>query len=120
MPTSRNTSPWYRLHHSKPHEGKITLYIISTGHNSIDPPPSLPLRLARELKRLLPAGCERYERESICYFTHDPVVARIRPSVDFGVRLKATIRCEETELMQQLNAAGFQPLPPNTTVRFFL
>lgn len=120
MSTSRNASPWYRLHHSKPHEGKITLYIISTGHNSIDPPPSLPAKLARELKRLLPSGCERYERESICYFTHEPVAARRRPSVDFGVRLKATIRCEEAELMERLNTAGFQLLPLNTTARFFL
>jgi hypothetical protein len=120
MPTSRNASPWYRLHHSKPHEGKITLYIISTGHNSIDPPPSLPLRLARELKRLLPAGCKRHGRASICRFTHEPTVARTRPSVGIGVRLDATIQCEEAELMKQLETAGFQPLPPHLTAHYFL
>lgn len=120
MPTSRNASPWYRLHHSKPHEGKITLYIISTGHNSIDPPPSLPTKLARELKQLLPTGCERRGRASICRFTREPTVARTRPSVSIGVKLEATIQCEEAELMERLNTAGFQLLPLNTTVCFFL
>lgn len=120
MSASRNASPWYRLLHSKPHEGKITLFIVAMGQDSIDPPPSLPTRLARELKQLLPSGCERHGRAGICYFTREPVVARIRPSVDFGVRLKATIRCEEAELLERLNAAGFQLLPSNTTARFFL
>lgn len=120
MRSSTNEPPWYLLHHTKPFEGEITLLALATGRFSIDPPPSLPSRLARELKRLLPAGCKRAGNACICYFVRERPAARMRASTGICVELRATIHVEETELLGRLAAAGFRPLPPNTIKYHFI
>ena len=120
MRSSVTEPPWYQVHYKKPYAGEVELFALAAGRYLIDQPLSLPTKLGRALRHLLPLGGKSCGRTGICTFLIGPPPARIRPARGIGVMLKVKILCAEEEFLQRLEIAGFRHLPPNVDIRHLL